>query len=62
MVHTIEEQDKIGMTIATILQLRRDREHKTRWQTTWGSKTNIGIYNTIMGISEQIARGESLYE
>ena len=42
--YSIEEQDKIGAWIAKLLEMKHDRQHKTRWSTLWGSKTNIGIF------------------
>ncbi len=45
---TLEEQ--IGATIARVFKLRRDPEHKDRWQTTAGSKTNLGVFRTVVGI------------
>ena len=48
MAHSIEEQDRIGLEIAKTLQLKRSKEHKDRWELTTGTKTNIGVYNTIL--------------
>ncbi len=61
---SIEQQDKLGLTIANILCLQPDKQHPTRWQTSWGSKTNIGIYNTINRLANELDSGvmlESLY-
>ena len=61
---SIEQQDKLGLEIAAILCLQPDKQHPTRWQTSWGSKTNIEIYNTIMRLSIDLDSGvmlESLY-
>ena len=49
----------IGARLADVLQLRRDREHKDRWQTTAGNKTDLGIYRTIVAIIlEEIEKNE----
>ncbi len=57
---TIEQQDKLGAEIAAILGLQHDPTHKTRWMTGWGSKTNIGIYNTIIRIANDLDSGVML--
>ena len=56
--YSIEEQDKIGLAIAQMLCLRKDRDNKSRWQTTWGNKTNTGIFNTVCRLGEEINSGE----
>lgn len=38
---------QVGGSIAEILKLRRDSEHRDRWQTTWGTKTNIGVFRVV---------------
>lgn len=43
-----EEAERIGEAIAHALHLRRDPEHRHRWQTTWGSKTSIGLARTVI--------------
>lgn len=58
--YTIEEQNNIGRTIATILCLRQDRDHQTRYQTCWGSKTNLGIFNTIQRLANDIKQGNEI--
>ena len=57
---TIQQQDKLGAAIAAILGLRHDPTHKTRWMTGWGSKTNIGIYSTIIRIANDLDSGVML--
>ncbi len=57
---TIEQQNKLGAEIAAILGLRHDTTHKTRWMTGWGSKTNIGIYNTVVRIANDLDSGVML--
>jgi len=46
------EQRARGKLIAEVLKLRRDREHADRWQTAWGSKTDLGVFNIVLGIIE----------
>lgn len=42
------EADRLGHALAQGLQLRRDREFRTRYQTGWGSKTARGISRTVV--------------
>jgi hypothetical protein len=58
--YAIEEQDAIGKRIATIFKLKRDKEHKDRYQTEWGSKTAVGIFNTFLRLAEDIKAGNDL--
>lgn len=46
------EADHIGAMFAVALNLKRDREHRDRWQTDWGTKTNIGLARTIVAALE----------
>jgi hypothetical protein len=36
-----------GKNLARILKLKKDRTHTDRWQTEWGTKSNIGLYLTV---------------
>lgn len=36
--YTPEEMDKLGADLAANLHLKRDKEHKNRWVTGWGTK------------------------
>lgn len=38
---------ELGATLAENLKLRRDKEHRDRWQTGWGTKTNLGLALTV---------------
>lgn len=58
--YTIEEQDAIGKKIAMMLCLRKDSQYKDRFQTTWGNKTAIGIFNTIIRLADNINNGKSI--
>lgn len=53
--YTIEEQSKIGESIASILMLRRNKQG--RYKTTWGDKTAIGIFNLIPSLFDKIEDG-----
>ena len=46
------EADHIGAMLAEVLHCKRDREHKDRWRTYWGTKTNIGLARTIVAVLE----------
>ena len=45
---TTEEKEIVGNQIVEILMLRKDAENKGRYLTTWGNKTAIGIYETVL--------------
>lgn len=55
---TEAQEADFGLRIATILKLRRDHEHKDRWQTTWGTKTNLGLFRSFVRIVDEIQTGE----
>lgn len=52
----------LGATLAAQLKLRRDKEHLDRWQTEWGTKTNLGLALTIRRMAfnenEVLTQGE----
>ena len=52
--YSIEDQDRIGKEIAKIFMMKKDKEHKNRYQTTWGTKTGIGVFNTIIRLAHDI--------
>jgi len=60
MMMTPEQMDKAGLKLAKALGLRKDSEHKTRWRTGWGSKTNTGLYLTIREQIRRIDAGEEI--
>jgi hypothetical protein len=46
-------KEQIGYDLAQILMLREDRGYNPkRFKTTWGNKTELGIYETIKRIIE----------
>jgi hypothetical protein len=38
----------IGAKLAELLRLKRDPDHRDRWQTSWGSKTNAGLARSVI--------------
>lgn len=42
-----------GNKIARVLGLKRDREHRDRWATEWGSKTDVGLLLTVRRLAEE---------
>lgn len=58
--YTIEEQNKIGKEIAHLLCMKKDRQNKDRYQTTWGNKTAIGLFSTILRLAEDINEGKEI--
>ncbi len=45
--------DSVGYELAIALRLHKDPEHKDRWQTGWGTKTNAGLARTNLRILEE---------
>jgi len=41
---TETEEARRGELLAWALNCKRDREHPDRWQTKWGTKTNLGLF------------------
>lgn len=48
-----EQEREAGAELARVLKLRRDTDHKDRWQTTHGTKTDLGLWRTIAGIVDE---------
>jgi hypothetical protein len=44
-----------GKAIAECLKLKHDREHKDRYPTTWGTKTDCGLALTVLRILSEKA-------
>jgi|GEM_PF-5227182 len=44
---TDEQKAKMGQHWAEILMLKRSKEHKDRYLTTYGDKTALGVYETL---------------
>lgn len=59
MTNTYSESEKelIGKKIATMLCMNLDRDHHGRYRTTWGSKTPVGIFETIKRLGEEMEAG-----
>jgi len=49
-----KELEAIGKEIAKIFMMKKDKEHKDRYQMTWGNKTAIGLVYTLLRIAEDI--------
>lgn len=43
-----------GAKLAEFLKLRRDPEHRDRWQTSWGTKTDMGLASSVLAFMEQL--------
>ena len=48
--HTEEHQAKIGNCIAQLLMLKKT---KGRYHTTWGTKTDLGLYLCVKRIIDE---------
>lgn len=46
--------EKAGAALAEMLLLRRDRVHRDRWPTTWGTKTNTGLARSVFAMLAQL--------
>ena len=57
---TESEMDRAGGELAKALGLKKSKEFKDRWVTTWGTKTNQGVYRTVKEMMEKVGRGISL--
>ena len=53
-LYTEEQQRAIGKEIAKIFLMKKSREHKDRYQMTWGDKSDIGLFRTLVRIAEDI--------
>jgi hypothetical protein len=49
-----------GEKLAQILGLKRDREHKDRYVTSWGNKTALGLSRQIMTFAHLLENGEKI--
>jgi hypothetical protein len=49
------EQEEIGRTIAHLLGLKKLRNYGTgiRYDTAWGTKTDLGLYLTIKRVIDE---------
>ena len=57
MAYTDEEKEQIGQAIAEMLCMKKSKTEKGRYQTTWGTKTGIGIFETIKRLSAEMESG-----
>ncbi len=56
--YTLKEQEEIGLKIAEILQLRKNRPYG--FKTNWGAKTPIGVFATILQLANDIKTGKEI--
>jgi len=54
---TESEMDRAGGELAKALGLKKSKLFKDRWVTTWGDKTNKGLYLTLREMMDRIERG-----
>lgn len=47
------EETKRGALLAEVLGLKRDKRNKAHWATSWGSKTDLGLFQTVKRIIEE---------
>jgi hypothetical protein len=47
----------MGRNLARLFRMRRDPDHRDRWQTEWGNKTDLGLWRTFERIAEDADRG-----
>ena len=52
MTEDEKEGIKRGDMIAEVLKLKRDR-NTGRFNTTWGDKTSLGLFNTVKRLVEE---------
>ena len=41
-----------GALLAKVLKLKHELEYPDRWQTDWGTKTNLGLFRIVVRIIE----------
>lgn len=44
---TEEQEAKLGNRLGHYLYMKRDKQHKDRWRTAWGTKTDRGLFTMI---------------
>lgn len=47
---TEQEEEKRGKLLAEVLRLGRDPIYEDRWLTTWGTKTDLGVFRVVKRI------------
>jgi hypothetical protein len=50
---TEAQEAERGALIAEVLQLRRNPREQDRWSTTWGTKTDLGLFRTVKRLIEE---------
>ena len=54
--YEVADKEKIGHAIARILKLKK-RKDRYGYQTEWGTKTPLGIFETILRFGKEIQEG-----
>lgn len=49
-----------GEILAQILGLKRSKEHKDRYVTSWGNKTGLGLARQIIAFADLLNKEEKL--
>ena len=55
-----EAHTTAGNAIAQLFSLKKDREHKDRYITSWGSKTAYGLTQVVLRLAEDIKAGKEI--
>jgi hypothetical protein len=56
-----EQLNEVGAQLAGVLGLKKDREHKDRWQLNgWGNKTNKGLALSLKEMIRKLENGEKI--
>lgn len=48
-----DESARRGALLAEVMGLKRDKIARSHWATSWGSKTDLGLFKTIKRIIEE---------
>lgn len=55
--YTETEMAVMGAKLGEILGMERDTAYPDRWLTSWGNKTDLGLFRTLRRIGEDIEKG-----
>lgn len=55
--YTEKQKERQGEEIAQLLMLRKSKEYKDRYLTSWGTKTAIGVFEVVRRIGREIEEG-----
>ena len=54
--YTNEEKAKVGKVLAEILNIKKNPK-KYGYITAWGTKTEVGVFETFMRLAEEVSNG-----